>query len=205
MLFATMLACAINNGEINHSPHADVALASIDAGTGNGQSVAEFVSEATSADLSTDWSFLNLPAFSPDAIGLSPLGIPSSGDCSLDDNGSPIECAFWVSVEVSSSSGWWDSSERSDLVSWMPGQLHFCFGGSVSLEAEQAAAVSASVEDDGIAFSGDLSAFVCRGADGSGEGLPDSESQVDVFTVSGGDDNSGVDALFAADDTLAAQ
>lgn len=202
MLFLTILGCGFNTDELTHDAHAELELAGIDAGAGDGRDVAEFVDDTVSADFPIDWSFLNLAALAADQVELTPAELPATGDCSLDEQGEPAECSFWVNVAVSSDSGWWDDPERTDFVSWMPGTLHFCFGGHVPLSAEQISAVSSALEDDGISFSGDLTAYLCRGAEGSGDGLPSADQQVNVFTVAGGDNNTGVEALLAADDTL---
>lgn len=202
MLVLSLFGCVVGNSELPVTPSETFSLETLDAGVGDGRSVAEYVRDELSLDLTIDWSFLNLAGFSPDDIALSPGEVPSEVACPVDANGDPTECSFNMDVSVASTSGLWDAGTRSNLVSWQPGALHFCFGGDVALDSGEASSVSSALADDDIAFSGVLNAYVCRHKDGSGYGLPDASSDADVLLVEAGDDNTGVEAFIAADDTI---
>jgi hypothetical protein len=201
MLIVTLLlGCQFENGELAGAPSADFDLTALDAGSGDGRSVQEFVSDELTLALSLDWSFLNLPALNADDIDVSPGSVPSQGTCITDEAGVATHCSFMMDVSMSSTSGWWDASQRENLLGWTPGRIEFCFGGDVALSSEQVAAISNGLEDDAISFSGVLKAYVCRGKNGSGSGLPGSDSDIDVFIVEDG--ASDQVPLLAADDTI---
>jgi hypothetical protein len=200
MLIIALLGCLQGHKPLE-TPHAQFDLGALDAGAGDGRTVEEFVSDELTVDLSLDWSFLNLAGFAADTVSLVAGEVPVAATCAIDDEGAAEACTFWMDVTLSSTSRLW-GSERRDLITWAPNRVDFCFGGTVVLSEAQVDAIAASLEDDGIAFDGRLDHTVCRGMDGSGYGLPDSDSQANVFLVEAGDSTTGVMAPVGADDTV---
>ncbi|MES2638171.1 MAG: hypothetical protein V4850_01765 [Myxococcota bacterium] len=200
MLIISLLGCLEGDKPLE-TPHAPFDLGALDAGAGDGRTVEEFVSDELTVDLSLDWSFLNLADFAADTVSLVAGEVPVDTSCVINDEGAAESCTFWMDVSVSSTSGLW-GSERRDFITWAPNRVAFCFGGTVVLTEAQVDAIAARLEDDGIAFDGRLDNTVCRGMDGSGYGLPDSDSQANVFLVEAGDSITGVTTPVAADDTV---
>lgn len=63
MLVLSLFGCVVGNSELPVTPSETFSLETLDAGVGDGRSVAEYVRDELSLDLTIDWSFLNLAGF----------------------------------------------------------------------------------------------------------------------------------------------